>query len=113
MPTLRVTDRPCVRGRSIRLVESVLLVVVGYDIGAAGGASRRVTAVSDNREQPGPLIAAAKAGEVSPRAQIRLLDDILRVVFVAHQMPGERVGVVDEWNDALFEAIEKAVTHDL
>ena len=52
-----------------------------------------------------------EAAIVPPRAQIRFLHDILRVMLVAHEMTRERVCIVEQGHDDLLEGLERAVRH--
>src|SRR3954447_13885566 len=90
MPALRLADRPRIGREAIGAIRAVRLVVVRHILGAALSPSPAVATVANDGEQPGALVAAPKARIVPPRAQIRLLHDVLRLVLVAHDVAGGR-----------------------
>ena len=53
--------------------------------------------VADDREQPGSRVATLEPGEVTERAQVRLLDDVLGILGVPDQPTREVVGGVEVW----------------
>jgi hypothetical protein len=63
----------------------------------------------DDREEPSTLIPATEARVEPPRAQIRLLHHVLRVVLVAQKMSRKRVRVIEERDDVFLEAIVEAL----
>jgi hypothetical protein len=48
----------------------------------------RVTGITDNGEQPGAAINAVKRVKKLKRAQIGILNHILRILFIAREPPG-------------------------
>src|SRR3954466_4953563 len=113
MPAPRLADRPRIGREAIGTISAVRLVVVRHILGAALFPSPAVATVANDGEQPGALVSTPKTRVVPPRAQIRLLHDVLRLVLVAHDVPGKCVGSVHQGNELLLEAVEKAVSHDV
>src|SRR6266540_3392798 len=68
-------------------------------------------AVADDREQPRPRVAAREAVEVTERAEGRILNDVLRIVLVANEVPREIVGGIEMRHHDLFESLHFRVRH--
>ena len=62
-------------------------------------------------DPPRALVATPESGEEAPRAEIRFLHDVLRIVLVVHEVPCERVRVVHQWDEAPLESLQQAVRH--
>ena len=69
------------------------------------------TTVSHDGQQPRPRIPFSIAVKVPYRAQHRVLNEILRVMLVAHQIARERVRIVEMRQDNSFEPIDVALGH--
>src|SRR3954468_17118542 len=96
-------DRIRIRGALSALRVAMDLVHVLDDLLRPGRTAPGVAAVAHDGEQPRPRIATMKAAIVAPGAQVRLLDDVLRVVLVAHEIARERVRVVERGHDDALE----------
>jgi hypothetical protein len=59
--------------------------------------------VSDNREQPGPAIPASKPAISLKRSQVRLLDNILRILVMLDDPTRKIVCGIQERQKNLFE----------
>ena len=63
----------------------------------------RVTSITNNQKQPKTAIAALKAIKKLISAQKRFLHHIIGVLILARQPTRQVVGVVQMWQDTLFE----------
>src|SRR5262249_46385837 len=68
-------------------------------------------AIADDGEQPGPRVAVAIGLEVAQRAERRILHGVLRLVWVAKQIAGERVRIVQMRQHDSLETVDVFGSH--
>src|SRR5215218_3319964 len=111
---LAIGFRECARvGRVLTAARRAVLLVDVLHALPAG--TRRappgIAAVAHDGEQPWSRVAPAERAVVAPRPQVHLLDDVLRVMLVAHEMARERVRVVEQRHDRALERLQRAIRH--
>src|SRR6476661_1827454 len=70
-------------------------------------------AIPHDRQQPRPCVALTKALEIANRAEHGILNHVLRVVLVTHEIACERVRIVEMRQHDSLEAIDVALGHGL